>query len=90
MHFHSTALCMNCHARRTFDTPIPNILILASMCESCGWHDLVGTEPVLPCVACTRMWEIDIQRELELDAERRGMEQGHLKVRPFRHQQRAR
>jgi hypothetical protein len=63
MHFHDYAKCMNCQALRLFTTPIPNILILSSMCENCGWNDLVGWAAGQLCLPCREMWKKDVERE---------------------------
>lgn len=63
MHFHNFAKCMHCRALRRFDTPIPNILLLADMCQECGWNDLVGWEAGQICLSCRAMWAADVERE---------------------------
>jgi len=66
MHFHDAARCMACNIRRVFDTPIPDILLLSSMCESCGWNDLVGWDGERLCIRCVTLWRQDVQREVGL------------------------
>ena len=63
MHFHNWCKCMNCTAVRQFSTPIPNILVLSSMCEACGWNDLVGWEAGQICIPCRDDWRKDLERE---------------------------
>ena len=64
MHFHSSARCMTCLTIRTFSTPIPNILVLSSMCRTCGWNDCIGFEAGQVCIPCRTMWQKDVTREL--------------------------
>jgi hypothetical protein len=68
MHFHNFGKCMSCGDLRRFETPIPNILILSSMCEQCGWNDLVGWEAGQLCLPCRDMWRADVEREKRLHA----------------------
>jgi hypothetical protein len=66
MHFHNFAKCMNCMYFRSFSTPIANILILASMCDHCGWNDMVGMDAGQVCIPCREMWKQDVEREHKL------------------------
>jgi hypothetical protein len=63
MHMHIEALCMNCRARRALMTPMPDIVILSSMCENCGWNDLVGADAGVVCHGCRELWIEDVERE---------------------------
>lgn len=63
MHFHYASICMNCRTVVPFSTPIPNILLLADMCPSCGWNDLVGRDGNEVCASCRQQWADDTERE---------------------------
>lgn len=63
MHFHNSARCMACHKIRVYDTPILNLLILSSMCDACGWNDMVGYEAGQICLPCRAMWQEDLEKE---------------------------
>lgn len=67
MHFHDSSRCLHCKARRVYATPIPNILLLSSMCESCGFNDLVGWTGESLCYPCVDMWREDVNREMHRD-----------------------
>lgn len=66
MHMHVMAECKNCGEYRVFSTPIPDIVILSSMCENCGWGDLVGRYPENRCFRCEQQRLVDIERELRV------------------------
>lgn len=63
MHFHYNAKCVNCWTMRVFETPIPSILILSSMCEWCGWFDMVGVNGTELCRPCLDLHKADVARE---------------------------
>jgi hypothetical protein len=63
MHFHVMAECKNCGVHRVFSTPIPDILILSSICEDCGTGDLVGRYPENRCFRCDQQRLVDIERK---------------------------
>lgn len=65
MHFHRLAQCMNCGRKRLLSTDVPDIVILASMCEECGWNDLVGCWVDGACAACLDLWKQGVEREHE-------------------------
>lgn len=65
MHFHMTAQCLNCRVRRVLSTPIPDVVILVSTCESCGWNDLVGLDAdERLCAECMQHYGEDVLREM--------------------------
>lgn len=70
MHFHELARCMNCHDLVQYNTPLPDILLLSSMCENCGWNDLVGWDGDRLCIRCVTLWHQDVQREANLHSPR--------------------
>jgi hypothetical protein len=63
MHFHNFGKCMNCMGFRSYSTPIPNILVLSSTCDRCGWNDMVGMEAGQVCIPCREQWKADVERE---------------------------
>jgi nitrous oxide reductase accessory protein NosL len=63
MHFHYAALCMNCACATTFETPIPNVLIMADMCRYCGWNDMVGRDGRDLCLPCRQAWLEQVKQE---------------------------
>lgn len=63
MHFHVMSECLECLTVRVFRHPLPDIVILSSICEDCGWGDLVGRYPENRCIRCEQQRLVDIERE---------------------------
>jgi hypothetical protein len=55
--------CRKCLSVRVYSTPLPDIVILSSICEDCGWGDLVGRYPENRCFRCSQQRLLDIQRK---------------------------
>ena len=62
MHFHELAKCQQCMYLRAFTTPIPAILLLASMCEICEAWEMIGLRNGVRCPDCLEVLELDAQQ----------------------------
>jgi nitrous oxide reductase accessory protein NosL len=71
MHFHVAAICANCHLKQDYETPIPNVLIQASMCPRCGWWDLIGRDVSGICADCMDDHTDRVSRDVVRDMRRR-------------------
>ena len=66
IHFHSEAGCLVCLKRFEYSTPIPHLLVLSSVCESCREVALIGTDDMRPCITCVQFalrregWNIEV------------------------------